>query len=638
MSIVLQHLSKIFGGQCVVNDVSLEVADGELFVLLGPSGSGKSTVLRMIAGLLEIDEGFVFLHGRDVTHLFPQKRDIGFVFQHYALFRHMTVAENIEFPLKIRKGKPAERRRRRDELLEIVGLVGFERRFPHQLSGGQQQRIALARALAHRPGALLLDEPFGALDAKIRADLRRSLRRIQQELRVTTVFVTHDQEEAFELGDRIGVMNYGRLLEVGPPTELYLRPQTEFVASFLGKANLLVGECAANSVALGPVRIPLDHHVTSRGGDRRVQVLFRPEDVAVAESLETLPLPVLGRGIVDEAGFAGSLERIRLRIPSLRGVRAIAPEAPFGADFVLVEATRSQHEARRFPLQPGDSAWVGIRRIHALTHPGLSLLLATDGSLEDSGALELCGQIARLAHARVTVLGIDRAAGRGRAALETARERIGSGPASLELRASPDDLHAALEREAGRHSFDLAILGCTPGNAVEVADRALDAWDHHLLLVPNGCAVPRNVLVCVAIGEPGKNDVQFAGRLVRHLGAAATLLTVLPEHCSASTRAHGERFLEAGIRTLSILGVRGASSIRIGRTREQILAAVKEGGHDLLVLGAPAGGRHGRTAITGIVRDLLAQMREIPTLIVRSPLALPEIRSLPVRRAAVGLG
>src|SRR5437867_2992379 len=288
MSIVLDQLLKRYEGHPVVNHMSLEVADGEFFVLLGPSGSGKSTLLRMIAGLVDTDGGRIVLHGREVTHLPPQARGIGLVFQNYALFRQMSVAENIEFPLRIRTVPAAERRRRRAELLELVGLAGLGSRFPAQLSGGQQQRVALARALAHRPEVLLLDEPFGALDARIRTELRRTVHSIQRELRITTIFVTHDQEEAFELADRMGVMNFGRLLEVGPPNELYLRPQTEFVATFLGTANLMVGEVTRDGVRLGPVHFPLSTRPAAVGEARRVQVLFRPEDVAVKTSAEAL--------------------------------------------------------------------------------------------------------------------------------------------------------------------------------------------------------------------------------------------------------------------------------------------------------------------------------------------------------------
>src|SRR3954454_10349151 len=287
MSIVLADLTKRYGGHPVVNGVSLTVGDGELFVLLGSSGSGKSTLLRMIAGLSEVDAGRVVLHGRDVTELPPARRGVGFVFQSYALFPSLSVAENVEFALAVRGSSRESRRRRRDELLELVGLAGLGGRMPRQLSGGQQQRVALARALAHQPEVLLLDEPFGALDAKVRADLRRTIREIQSELKVTTLFVTHDQEEAFELADRLAVLSFGRLLEAGPPEELYLRPETEFVATFLGTANLLVGVATAGGVRVGPVHFALSTQAEpeeSSDGSRRVQVLFRPEDVAVRDS------------------------------------------------------------------------------------------------------------------------------------------------------------------------------------------------------------------------------------------------------------------------------------------------------------------------------------------------------------------
>ena len=328
MSIVLEQLTKRYQDHAVVNNISLEIADGELVVLLGPSGSGKSTVLRMIAGLTGVDAGRVLLHDRDVTQLPPRRREVGFVFQHYALFRSMTVSENVEFGLSIRRVPRSERRRRRDELLELVGLAGLGGRTPRQLSGGQQQRVALARALAHSPQVLLLDEPFGALDARIRMELRRTIREIQRELKVTTIFVTHDQEEAFELADRLAVLNFGRLLEFGPPEELYLRPQTEFVATFLGTANLVVGECTPKGVKVGPLEFPM-----SPGGSaaaepadpRRVQVLFRPEDVALRDVAADIAFPILGEGVVEQSSFLGSIERLRLRLPALPGTRTIAP-------------------------------------------------------------------------------------------------------------------------------------------------------------------------------------------------------------------------------------------------------------------------------------------------------------------------
>ncbi|HEX9370048.1 MAG TPA: ATP-binding cassette domain-containing protein, partial [Roseiflexaceae bacterium] len=521
MSIVLEQLSKRYEGYPVVNNVSLEVADGEFFVLLGPSGSGKSTILRMIAGLTGVDQGRIVLRGRDVTRLAPQERGVGFVFQHYALFRHMSVAENVEFGLRIRKATAAERRRRRDELLELVGLAGLGGRSPRQLSGGQQQRVALARALAYQPEVLLLDEPFGALDAKIRVDLRRTLKRIQREIGTTTIFVTHDQEEAFELADRMGVMNVGRLLEVGPPEELYQRPQTEFVATFLGTANLLVGRCTDDGVQVGALHFPLATAARPGNGDRRVQVLFRPEDVALAASEEDLAGPALGRAEVEQLTFVGSFERLGLRLPPIAGVRPIAPEIPFGSGFVLVEATRSQDLARRFPLAPGDSAWVGVRRIHALAHPGLSFLMLTDGSPSAQAALDLGGQIARLAHARTTILAYGGTDGRGAITaplpqhIQEIKEKIGSGLPALETRPVDGPPAEAIMREVERQAYDLVVLDAHPSRGTDLAELLLQAGKQHLLLVPHPRPTLAHALICVAAGEPGKDDVLFAARLLR---------------------------------------------------------------------------------------------------------------------------
>jgi sulfate/thiosulfate transport system ATP-binding protein len=285
MSIVLEKLQKRYDGHVVVNNVTLEVEDGEFFVLLGSSGSGKTTVLNLIAGLTPLESGRIILNGHDVSYLPTQQRRVGFVFQEYALFQYMNVAENVEFALSIRKIPALERQNRREELLEIVGLAGLGNRMPKQLSGGQQQRVALARALAHKPDVLLLDEPLGALDAKIRIELRRSLKNIQRQLGIATILVTHDQEEAFDLGDRIGVMSYGRLVEVGTPSELYRQPRTEFVATFLGSANLLVGRVNGKQICMGPVSFPYEVNPTIKKSGKRVQVLFRPEEVALAPAL-----------------------------------------------------------------------------------------------------------------------------------------------------------------------------------------------------------------------------------------------------------------------------------------------------------------------------------------------------------------
>ena len=242
--ITVTHADKSYGTFKALDDVSLDIPSGTLTALLGPSGSGKSTLLRAIAGLEDLDGGSVVIAGHDVTHLPPQRRGIGFVFQHYAAFKHLTVRDNVAFGLTIRKRPKPEITKRVDDLLEVVGLAGFQHRYPAQLSGGQRQRMALARALAVDPQVLLLDEPFGALDAKVRDDLRRWLRRLHDEVHVTTVLVTHDQEEALDVADRIAVLNAGRIEQVGSPDELYEQPANPFVMSFLGSVSRLNGEIA----------------------------------------------------------------------------------------------------------------------------------------------------------------------------------------------------------------------------------------------------------------------------------------------------------------------------------------------------------------------------------------------------------
>src|SRR3954454_13108827 len=239
MAIEARSVSKKFGTFAALDDVSLEVASGSLTALLGPSGSGKSTLLRVIAGLETADAGEVFISGREATALTPQKRDVGFVFQHYAPFTHMTVWENIAFGLRIRRRPKAEIRERVDMLLDLVQLGGLGKRYPSQLSGGQRQRMALARALAPEPEVLLLDEPFGALDARVRVELREWLLRLHDEMHVTTIFVTHDQEEALELADSIVVMNKGKVEQTAPPRQLYDEPSNAFVMSFVGPVNRL---------------------------------------------------------------------------------------------------------------------------------------------------------------------------------------------------------------------------------------------------------------------------------------------------------------------------------------------------------------------------------------------------------------
>ena len=238
-AITVKGANKHYGDFAALDNIDFVVPKGSLTALLGPSGSGKSTLLRAIAGLDQPDTGSITINGRDVTGVPPQKRGIGFVFQHYAAFKHMTVRDNVAFGLKIRKRPKDEVKAKVDELLEVVGLAGFQTRYPAQLSGGQRQRMALARALAVDPKVLLLDEPFGALDAKVREDLRAWLRRLHDEVQVTTVLVTHDQQEALDVADRIAVLNKSRIEQIGSPADLYDRPDNQFVMSFLGSVAKL---------------------------------------------------------------------------------------------------------------------------------------------------------------------------------------------------------------------------------------------------------------------------------------------------------------------------------------------------------------------------------------------------------------
>jgi ABC-type Fe3+/spermidine/putrescine transport system ATPase subunit len=314
-------LSKWFGTERVLDDVGFSIAEGESLVILGHSGSGKTTTLRIIAGLESPDTGEIFLKGRRIEHLPARERNIGVIFQNYALFPGMTVVENICFGLRIRGVRRAERERAAAELLTLIGLTGQSDKYPWQLSGGQQQRVAIARALAYQPDLLLFDESFSALDPQTRGGLRREIRALLRRLRIPALFITHDQDEAMELGDQIAILNQGRLEQTGTPEEIYHHPQTEFVASFLGAANVLE---------------------TGEG-----RLLFRPEEVVVSRLDHVVEVPSpLGQGRVIEVGFAGAIEWLTLELDG----------AP-----VTIRASRTRWEARQSRLAPGDRVAIGLR-------------------------------------------------------------------------------------------------------------------------------------------------------------------------------------------------------------------------------------------------------------------------------------
>ena len=301
----LEDLSRHYGPTMALDGLSITIEAGELVALLGPSGCGKTTALRLVAGLEDADAGRVVIDGRDVTHLPTSRRDTGMVFQAYSLFPHMTARENVAFGLRMRKVGSAERRQRAGEMLELVGLSTQADRYAHQLSGGQQQRVALARALAIRPSILLLDEPLSALDARVRSQLRDEIRRVQREVGITTLFVTHDQEEALAIADRVGVMRAGRLEQLGPPIAIYAQPATPFVAEFVGLTNRLAGMVRDGSVDVRGIRLPL---IASDTPDGPAVALVRPEAVSLAAAAPNSNGPLSGTVIA--VAFLGAVSRL----------------------------------------------------------------------------------------------------------------------------------------------------------------------------------------------------------------------------------------------------------------------------------------------------------------------------------------
>jgi putative spermidine/putrescine transport system ATP-binding protein len=324
---------KRFAGVPALDGISLALEPGELVALLGPSGCGKTTALRVLAGLERADEGHILIDGVDVASTPTNKRDIGMVFQSYSLFPHLTSLQNVQFGLRMRGVAAADRRMRAAEALELVGLDHHGGRYAHQLSGGQQQRVALARALVTRPRVLLLDEPLSALDAKVRVQLREQIREIQTELGITTVFVTHDQEEALAVADRVAVMRSGRIEQIGTPEELYARPDNAFVADFVGLSNRISGRVIDGVVIVGAQQLPLIDPSTPFG---EVAALVRPEDVVFATVGEADARPA----VVVATAFLGSLRRTRVRLDD-------------GVELAV------QHGVRHHPV-PGEAVYVRL--------------------------------------------------------------------------------------------------------------------------------------------------------------------------------------------------------------------------------------------------------------------------------------
>ena len=554
MSITLDQVTKHYGGAPVVNDVSLEIGDGEFFVLLGPSGSGKSTLLRAIAGLSGVDHGRIALHGRDVTHVAARKRGVGLVFQNYALFDHMTVADNIEFALRVRRVRARVRRQRRQELLRLVALEGMDDRLPAQLSGGQQQRVAVARALAHQPEVLLLDEPFGALDAKIREELRRTIRQVQRELGITTVLVTHDQEEAFAMADRIGIMNLGRLLEVGAPHDLYVRPATRFVATFLGAANLLLARSTADGIQLGASVVAPAGHVTG-APEHEVVALVRPEEVELAPTRAALASRYVADGVVEESVFTGALERLRVRLTD----GASEPLLAFaeGDAQTALQVTRSRHAQRGFEVRAGQSVAIGVRRVHVLSTP-LSSFTACAASAPLAEALSRQPLLAELVARMKTRVGVrvEPQLGVPAGACETPAAFVGT-----------------------------TVIAARPDGA-QRAEWLLRRGSQDLLILPEQAAAPQRVLIHW-MGEAARSaTLAVSASVLRHVPAEAVYVGIFPGDADGARHPPGMReLLDARSEAQAAHGLEMRTELRFGEATHELSARLADAPAQMLIVG-----------------------------------------------------
>ncbi|HVY81528.1 MAG TPA: ABC transporter ATP-binding protein [Steroidobacteraceae bacterium] len=557
MSITLDQVTKRYQGVPVVNDVSVEIGDGEFFVLLGPSGSGKSTLLRAIAGLTGVEHGRIALHGRDVTHVAARERGVGLVFQNYALFRHMTVADNIEFALRVRRMKRADRVKRRKELLRLVALEGMDERLPGQLSGGQQQRVAVARALAHKPEVLLLDEPFGALDAKIREELRRTIRQVQRELGITTVLVTHDQEEAFALADRIGVMNLGRLLEMGRPDELYTRPATRFVATFLGAANLLLARQSKHGIQFAKGEAKREHTVNGSppGREHEVVAVLRPEEVELAPTRDTLSGSYLAMGTIEEVLFTGALERLRVRLT--KGAEEVQLARVNGEEGHFLEVTRTQPEQRAFQVRPGQNVVIGVRRVHVLPTPLSSFTACAPSESE----------VARLRAQPLLVELATRMKTRVAARVEPA-------------------LNGSLDCAAQEGVFSGAAVIAAQPESLKSIECLLERGAEEVFVLPPNAPSPQRVLIHWADEEARAATLAVSASLLRHLHAEAIYVDVIPPGATETQRPQGMRaLLDARAEAQTVHGLEMRTELRIGNVASELARRLGDSTDQLLILG-----------------------------------------------------
>jgi sulfate/thiosulfate transport system ATP-binding protein len=587
MSINFEQITKRYNSAPVVNDVSLQIEAGEFFVLLGPSGSGKSTLLRIAGGLTDVDHGRISFHGHDVTHVRARDRGVGLVFQHYALFRHMTVGENVEFALRVRGVRRRDRARRRDELLQLVALEGYAERLPGQLSGGQQQRVAVARALAHEPQVLLLDEPFGALDAKIRVELRDTIRQVQRRLGMTTILVTHDQEEAFSLADRIGIMHNGRLLETGRAETLYRRPASRFVATFLGAANLFLGERSQEGLRVGNQFLATADSLKAAGTGNEVVTIVRPEDVEIAEDNERLRSAALSAGHVVSVDFAGVFERLRIQLVSDSAVvsavgRDHLPEATENAapaPGVVVDVMRTNSEQNQFPLLPGKRVALGIRRFHVLPTPISSF----------------------------RILSADPAAANALLRSPLLRQLVQSMQAPV--------LEAHDSRDGDVSQTGVGVIAGGAHSIAEIVAASAQGRDR-LLCIPPDSALPRRMLIYCQ-GEAARSaTLGLVASVMRHLHAEATFVSVQSPMAPRSEVTNSfRRLLDARAELQETHGLDIRTDVQIGDLNSWVAHLAASAEPALVVLGLDGSPRELETRLTEDFLPLLNEYARCPVLL-----------------------
>jgi len=463
------------------------------------------------------------------------------------------VADNIEFALRVRHMRARARRARRAELLRLVALEGMDHRLPAQLSGGQQQRVAVARALAHKPEVLLLDEPFGALDAKIREELRRTIRQVQRELGITTVLVTHDQDEAFAMADRIGIMNQGRLLEVGAPHELYARPATRFVATFLGAANLFLARRTPDGIQVGGRSMGGAERVPG-APEHEVVAVVRPEEVEVAAAREVLGSRYLGQGIVEEVAFTGALERLRVRLDETVHAPLLASDDANGSG--ALQVTRTRQSYRGFDVHPGANVAVGLRRVHVLPTP-LSSFTACATSPPLAEALSRQPLLAEL----------------------VARMKT-----RVALRIEPALGVADAPRDQGEF-FGTTVIAAEGDNTVR-AEWLLRRGVKDLLVLPENAAPPQRVLIHW-MGEAARSaTLAVSASVLRHVPAEAVYVGIFPGRADSERHSHGMReLLDARSEAQAAHGLEMRTELHFGDVGKELTRRLAEAPAQMLILG-----------------------------------------------------